>query len=508
MNKVLLLLCVLILCFMGNVHGGGRKRRRKTIEEISESSISTIVEANAYVAVLFHDASRISAKALHDLELIHEDSEKLGIIWYRIQLESNAVTGFSTSDINDYPCHVVLYRKTEAIMFGGKPDRQTLVFQWLITEMYCHMDQPLSLQMIQFEVLIRSFRNFVMILEPHNLVQELTLKTDICNNLESVLVTSSADEMIQQYLSLDFNPSVINMVHGIPVPFEGDSTDLTSVEAWVRETAKDDILSVGERELDKILRRENEVMVLFMGGPNEGNDIHPKLNSSIGIFEMSYDLPTIRVKDLKISKSYGLKNLPQILLFQNGKPRRFDKIPLNSPNVINVIEEWIVETLDRKEKKVIKSISSSAFKNSPDEFRNILLKEHKDSIRILSKEYARLQKENKALRSIIKAGQKALSSDIVDPPSTVSQTSGKALTAECGDCLSSVGQAVWTCGTLDILDSWWPNDAPNCFKKEIQAITNASNDVLGGESLKNDDTGSTVKLSTPGSKRSTRHIEL
>ena len=57
--------------------------------------------------------------------------------------------------------------------------------------------------------------------------------------------------------------------------------------------------------------------------------------------------------------------------------------------------------------------------------------------------------------------------------------------------LIGVGMAVWNCGTFEmdcikntielgsecypciceIIDFWWPNDAPNCFKKEIQKIT-------------------------------------
>ena len=69
----------------------------------------------------------------------------------------------------------------------------------------------------------------------------------------------------------------------------------------------------------------------------------------------------------------------------------------------------------------------------------------------------------------------------------------KGVSVECRDCLASVGMAVWNCGTLEmdciknaidlggecypcvceILDYWWPDDAPNCFKKEITKITNS-----------------------------------
>ena len=62
---------------------------------------------------------------------------------------------------------------------------------------------------------------------------------------------------------------------------------------------------------------------------------------------------------------------------------------------------------------------------------------------------------------------------------------------ECKGCLASVGMAVWNCGTFEmdcikgaielgsecyacvceVIDALWPDDAPNCFKKEISKIT-------------------------------------
>ncbi len=36
------------------------------------------------------------------------------------------------------------------------------------------------------------------------------------------------------------------------------------------------------------------------------------------------------------------------------------------------------------------------------------------------------------------------------------------LSSECYPCI------------CEVIDYWWPDDAPNCFKKEIQKITNAS----------------------------------
>ena len=144
-------------------------------------------------------------------------------------------------------------------------------------------------------------------------------------------------------------------------------------------------------------------------------------------------------------------------------------------------------------------------------------------------EYARLQKENENLRKIIASAKEALGGiEIVNKDDEV--INGQAqkkkkygLTLECRDCLSGdsfffdnpisrkikiplillgVGMAVWNCGTFEmdcikntielgsecypciceIIDFWWPDDAPNCFKKEIQKIT-----VVNTENISKDD---------------------
>ena len=70
-------------------------------------------------------------------------------------------------------------------------------------------------------------------------------------------------------------------------------------------------------------------------------------------------------------------------------------------------------------------------------------------------------------------------------------------------CVLAVGQAVWNCGTLEmecikntlelgsecfgcvceIFDVWWPDDAPNCFKKELKKIVGRGADVSGNATV-------------------------
>ena len=44
------------------------------------------------------------------------------------------------------------------VKYPGRPDRQTAVLRWVITEKFCHSDKALEVTYDQVEVLVRSFR--------------------------------------------------------------------------------------------------------------------------------------------------------------------------------------------------------------------------------------------------------------------------------------------------------------------------------------------------------------
>ena len=77
-NNILILLLLIIYGTQGGNGNKLSKRQRKAIEEISESDLKILTNTYDYVAILFHDDSKVSAKTLHDLGLINNDSEIIG----------------------------------------------------------------------------------------------------------------------------------------------------------------------------------------------------------------------------------------------------------------------------------------------------------------------------------------------------------------------------------------------------------------------------------------------
>ena len=121
----------------------------------------------------------------------------------------------------------------------------------------------------------------------------------------------------------------------------------------------------------------------------------------------------------------------------------------------------------------------------------VLVKPHRDAVRKLSVEYARLARENARLRGLMSEAVSLLGGGVEGGAgSGPGEGTGSPLRAECSDCAGAVGQAIWDCGTLDIdcirncidatsqcygcvcevLDYWWQSDAPNCYQKEIVSL--------------------------------------
>ena len=68
------------------------------------------------------------------------------------------------NEVTSNNCTVLFYNHGIPSKCPRKSDRQTPVLKWLIKEIYCSNDEPLEVNQNQFEVLLRSFKNFLLFL--------------------------------------------------------------------------------------------------------------------------------------------------------------------------------------------------------------------------------------------------------------------------------------------------------------------------------------------------------
>jgi len=275
--------------------------------------------------------------------------------------------------------------------------------------------------------------------------------------------------------------------------------NMDSIMDWINVEVPTNLRVVGESHLDTVIAREEIVVVLFI------DESTPLLNVALKKagreLELTFGLVVIDVTDIQVAADYNITIFPTAILHESGINgykiyQKSDlKVETNVTKSAERVKQWIFERLEENDRIVVKAITAEAFKSSPDDFKHVLLKEHKDSMKKLSLEYVKLQRENEDLRKIINVAKEALgvleiatlSEDEMDP----NKKKSRIVSEECKGCLSSVGMAVWHCGTFEmdcikgaielgsecspciceIVDYWWPDDAPNCFKKEIQKMT-------------------------------------
>ena len=138
-------------------------------------------------------------------------------------------------------CSIVFYKNGIPKKYNGKSDRQTAVLKWIIKEMFCFQDQPLDVTPQQFEVLIRSFRNFILVLSQskikssRQLITQFRKQNDWCMKTNRLLVVSTENTDIIKSLDLPRRPPmVLHVVHGLYIIYDGNLANMDTILEWIK----------------------------------------------------------------------------------------------------------------------------------------------------------------------------------------------------------------------------------------------------------------------------------
>ena len=152
-----------------------------------------------------------------------------------IWLSSLEQNGLNTSD-----CSVYFYKNGLPQKCPRKTDRQTPVLKWIIKQIYCFEDQPLDVNQAQFEVLLRSFKNFLLFLtsptikSSRQLVSQVKKQSDWCKKTNNILVASTENKVIIKSLELPRRPPLLlHIVHGLYILFDGNLADMNAIFEWI-----------------------------------------------------------------------------------------------------------------------------------------------------------------------------------------------------------------------------------------------------------------------------------
>ena len=137
-------------------------------------------------------------------------------------------------------CYVMFYNHGIPRKCPRKADRQTPVLKWIVKDIYCTLDEPLEVNQQQFEVILKSFKNFLLLLTSstiktsRQLVNQFKKQNELCGKTNNILLISSEDDNVIKNLELPRRPPMLlHIVHGLYIIFDGNLADMNVILEWI-----------------------------------------------------------------------------------------------------------------------------------------------------------------------------------------------------------------------------------------------------------------------------------
>ena len=137
-------------------------------------------------------------------------------------------------------CYVMFYNHGIPRKCPRKADRQTPVLKWIIKDIYCTLDQPLEVTQQQFEVILKSFKHFLLLLTSNTiktsrqLVGQFKKQNELCTKTNNILLISTEDVNVIKNLELPRRPPMLlHIVHGLYIIFDGNLADMNVILEWI-----------------------------------------------------------------------------------------------------------------------------------------------------------------------------------------------------------------------------------------------------------------------------------
>ena len=303
----------------------------------------------------------------------------------------------------------------------------------------------------QVNVVMRHLPSFAIVYnyqtaQSTKLREELAGLSGICDKSGRSLLYLGEGDLAPPdlYLPLDKHPVLVLYAHNIPLVYRGQ-LETDSMLTWLREThdTETNLIKLSSRNLQRIIALERTVLVLFL----LRSDFSPQIVQSGSSLDR-LGVVAVILDHVKEVAGLGVLSLPALVMFKHGLPIIYPG-QLEESTGLEQVFSWVSRESGREEKVLITGlqghVSSSEFESDQSQHSTILVKPHRHATTKLAVEYGRLVRENQRLRAIISSARKVL-----DSSPGQEMAGGSPLRLECGDCVGSVGQAIWDCGTLDI----------------------------------------------------------
>ncbi|XP_021697964.1 uncharacterized protein LOC5573987 isoform X5 [Aedes aegypti] len=335
-----------------------------TIEEVSAKQLERLLEDKDYVAVYWYARSCTTCDTvLAELEHIDDDTDSFGVDFVKINDKRLA----KQYGITKFPA-LTYFREKEPIIYEGDLMDEAGVLDFL-TSLEA-MDLPDRIEEVNSKILSKIIEDsdYVAVLfctdhencPPGNnnqpeckkcikALQELENIDDEADELDIGFVKIHDDALAEEY-NLGPLPKLVYYRHQTPIVYEHELQREEDVLEWLVENKatgdEDDVIEeVNAKTLKTLIANIDNLVVLFYDdGDEESENVLHELEN-IDDDCAKHGIQFVKIDDPKVSKEYGIDDIPAIVYFEKEIPNVYDDDLSDEEEIL----QWLLSQLEKDE---------------------------------------------------------------------------------------------------------------------------------------------------------------
>ncbi|XP_050098548.1 uncharacterized protein LOC126579208 isoform X2 [Anopheles aquasalis] len=323
-----------------------------TIEEVSAKQLERLLEDKDYVAVYWYARSCTTCDTvLAELEHIDDDTDSFGVDFVKINDKRLA----KQYGISKFPA-LTYFREKEPIIYEGDLMDEAGVLDFL-TSLEA-MDLPDRIEEVNAKILSKIIEDSdyvaVLFYKPEckkciKALQELENIDDEADQLDIGFVKIHDEDLAEEY-NLGALPKLVYYRHQTPIVYEHELQREEDVLEWLVENKatgdEDDVIEeVNAKTLKTLIQNIDNLVVLFYDeGDEESESVLQELEN-IDDDCAKHGIQFVRIDDPKVSKEYGIDEVPAIVYFEKQIPNVYDDDLSDEEEIL----EWLLSQLEKDE---------------------------------------------------------------------------------------------------------------------------------------------------------------
>ncbi|XP_058832623.1 uncharacterized protein LOC131690704 isoform X2 [Topomyia yanbarensis] len=323
-----------------------------TIEEVSAKQLERILEDKDYVAVYWYARSCTTCDTvLAELEHIDDDTDSFGVDFVKINDKRLA----KQYGITKFPA-LTYFREKEPIIYEGDLMDEAGVLDFL-TSLEA-MDLPDRIEEVNSKILSKIIEDSdyvaVLFYKPEckkciKALQELENIDDEADELDIGFVKIHDEALAEEY-NLGPLPKLVYYRHQTPIVYEHELQREEDVLEWLIENKatgdEDDVIEeVNAKTLKTLIANIDNLVVLFY---DEGDEESEKVLQELENIDddcAKHGIQFVRIDDAKVSKEYGIDDIPAIVYFEKEIPNVYDDDLSDEDEIL----KWLLSQLEKDE---------------------------------------------------------------------------------------------------------------------------------------------------------------